>query len=309
MIDQIDERLSAWVEGVLGGIKPQLTPPKDADGTLAVNLYLLELVDDPLRRNTTRPPLQPALRYLVTTYADEPKDAHRLLGMLVYAAFAHTEFEVELKPLPHNSWSAFKIAPRPAFILRVPLPHEWPTLTVPLVREGATTQGVAMVSFFGRLLGPNRIPLANARIQVPDLQRYAHTDAHGNFILSGIPAAPRLKTLQIMARQRTMTVRLAATGSEAQPVEILFDLFSALHGQLVQADDGSPIADARVELPALFRTTTSDRNGRFTLDGVPPNGAYLLEIHITVGSNTRTISETVTDLGSEDQPSIIRIDL
>ncbi len=112
-----------------------------------------------------------------------------------------------------------------------------------------------------------------------------------------------------MARQRTMTVRLAATGSEAQPVEILFDLFSAVHGQLVQADDGSPIADARVELPALFRTTTSDRNGRFTLDGVPPNGAYLLEIHITVGSNTRTISETVTDLGSEDQPSIIRIDL
>ncbi len=309
MIDQIDERLSTWVEGVLGGIKPQLTPPKDAEGTLAVNLYLLELVDDPLRRNTTRPPLQPALRYLVTTYADEPKDAHRLLGMLVYAAFAHEEFEVELKPLPHNSWSAFKIAPRPAFILRVPLPHEWPALTIPLVRDGATTQGVAMVTFFGLLLGPNRTPLANARVQMPDLQRYTQTDTRGRFSLKGIPAAPRLKTLQIEARQRTLSVQLAATGSEEKPVDIIFDFFSDLYGQLVQAGNGSPIADAHIKLPALFRTTTSDRNGRFIIKGVPPSGTYILESHIKDGNKTRMFSETVTDLGSEKQPFVMRINL
>ena len=49
MIDQVDDNLSNWVETVLGGLKPSLSAPSEANGTLAVNLYLLELVDDLLR--------------------------------------------------------------------------------------------------------------------------------------------------------------------------------------------------------------------------------------------------------------------
>lgn len=224
MIDRIDDRLSTWVETVLGGIKPSFAPPADTDGSLSVNLYLLEIVDDPLRRNTSRPPLQPSLRYLVTTYATDVKDAHRLLGTLVTAALASDGFETEFDPIPRNIWSAFKIAPRPSFILRVPLPHEWPDTGIPLVTEGAAMQSVPMVPFFGRILGPQDVPLANSRIEIPNLYRYAYTDNRGNFMLNGVPAAPRPKTLIIRSRRRERTITVIETGAEHTPVIIRIDL-------------------------------------------------------------------------------------
>lgn len=308
MIDQIDEQLSDWVEQVLGGIRPGLTPPRDIEGSLAVNLYLLELVDDPLRRNTSRPPLQPALRYLVTTSADEPRDAHRLLSTLLYAAFEQDEFEVELDPVPHHTWSAFNIAPRPSFILRVPLPHERQPTLAPLVREVATTRSVPLVTLHGRLLGPEQHPLANARIELPTLYRYAYTDARGRFAIPGVPAAPQRKRLRITARDRTTRVQLVETGSPEHPVTITFDLFSNLYGRLLTTDSQpTPIADADIALPGLHHYATSNRSGRFVLTGVPQANDYTLHIVVRSGDRAFTFDEKVTTLGSQQQPTDIHL--
>lgn len=308
MIDQIDEQLSAWVEQILGGIRPVLTAPKDTEGSLVINLYLLELVDDPLRRNTSRPPLQPALRYLVTAHADEPRDAHRLLSALLYAAFEQEAFEVELDPVPHNIWSAFKVAPRPSFILRVPLPHEWQPELVPIVREPATLRSTPLVTLHGRLLGPEQHPLANARIEIPTLYRYAYSDARGRFAIPGVPAAPLTKRLTITARDRTTAVQLVETGSEANPVVITFDLFHNMVGRLLSTTNGGrPIAGAEVACPAQLRYAISDDSGRFVLAGVPRADAYALTITVTAGAQARTFDETVTDAGSDQQPVEIRL--
>ena len=310
MIDQVDDNLSNWVETVLGGLKPSLSAPSEANGTLAVNLYLLELVDDPLRRNTSRPPLQPSLRYLVTSSADEPKDAHRLLGTLLLAALDNPSYEVELEPVPQNTWSAFKIAPRPSFILRVPLEREWSLSNVPLVTEGAAMQGAPMLDMYGLLLGPNDVPMANGRIEIPNLYRYAYTDSKGRFQLNGVPAAPRVKTLRVLARNRELTVHVAETGSPDQPVRLRFDLFHDFYGlALTDATPPQPIPNARIDLPALHRTTFSDDQGGFRFIGVAPGQAYNLDFTIGKAPGQQRVTVSVSNTGSQEKPVEVRIAL
>ena len=227
MIKQIDQQLIEWVEAELK-VTPTLEPPRAAEGELLLHLYLLELVDDPLRRNTTRPLHQPALRYLVTAYADDPLEAHNLLSEMLYMAMTHPQYEVELEPLPSHTWSAFAVAPRPSFILRAPLPNEWQPEPAERVRAvGLVSKPVAV--FYGLLLGPQETPLAGARVELPNLNRSATTDSKGRFTLNGVPAEGK-KTLMFQARGRNLTRSFEETGAPDRPVVIHFDLFQAEGG-------------------------------------------------------------------------------
>ena len=86
MIEQIDDELVLWVKQALGdGVTPTLDPPTDS-GSQSIHLYLLEVVNNPFPRSGANAPYQPTLRYLVTTYAQDPREAHRLLTDLLYAA-------------------------------------------------------------------------------------------------------------------------------------------------------------------------------------------------------------------------------
>jgi hypothetical protein len=243
MIDQIDARLTKWVEEVVTGVRPSFAPPSDAEDGLAISLYLLEIADDPLRHSTGHPTIQPSLRYLVTTRAGEPQDAHHLLGLLFYAAKKHPEFEVELEKVDTELWSAFGIAPRPAFILRLPLPDEWPTpqpeKAPPVTQELAPVAG-ELVPLYGLVVGPNDTPLASVRVEmivlwerpenpahlqeVPlttnysQLERAAYTDRKGRFTLPGIQAAPAAKTLLVRARGQEQIFIVRETGAPEAPV-------------------------------------------------------------------------------------------
>lgn len=225
MIDQIDERLSTWIEETLGGVKPLLTAPKEGDGALGVNLYLLELVDEPVLRHANRPPGQVALRYLVTTTADDPREAHRLLGLLVMAALDNPDFTVELTPLPAQTWVAFGVMPRPSFILRVPLPREWPQVDIPRVLQPPALDGVPLTTFYGVLLGPKEIPIAGARIELPALHRSTTTDARGRFLFRGIPEKAGVTQMVIKAKGRAIPMTIEVMGTEEKPVVIPFDPF------------------------------------------------------------------------------------
>ena len=308
MIDKIDDKLSDWVEKILNGIKPDLSAPKDAAGTLAVNLYLLELVDDALLHSTHQPRLQPALRYLVTSYADEPRDAHRMLGTLVFHGLEHNEFEVELDPIASHIWSAFGIAPRPAFILRVPLPRERPRrFSPPVAATGPSTRDVPIATLYGQLFGPNNVPLAGARVDLPALNRFAETDSKGRFTIPGVPAAPQPKTLLIRARGQEHPHIATETGTAAKPVPISIDLFAnetVLYGRLAD-DQGNPVPNATIEIANLDRATTTDRNGRFTLAGVPvtPTTKTLL---VGIG-NQQPQPITMTGTGTVDAPIPIAV--
>ena len=86
MFDQVDRRLEEWVRRVLGPISVTFDPPSPVRDGTGVSCYLLAVVGDPPLRGNRRPPLQAALEYLVTTWAETPQEAHRLLGVLAFAA-------------------------------------------------------------------------------------------------------------------------------------------------------------------------------------------------------------------------------
>jgi hypothetical protein len=294
MIDQIDDRLTKWVEKVVENVRPSFAPPSDAEDGLAISLYLLEIVDDPRRSHTGRPRLQPSLRYLVTTRAGEPQDAHRLLGVLFYAAMENPDFEVELEPVASEFWSAFHIIPRPAFILRLPLPHDWNLPDLPLVAQNAALEiSSPLKPLYGQVFGPGKIPLAGARVELPNLSRYTTTGPHGTFSLTGVRSEPAMKTLLIKARGREQIVTTTENGTPANPVRFSFDILVTLYGQLLK-EDRSPLAQAQIEIPALQLSTVSNDTGQFTLAAVPAAPAAK-QLTFRSGGKVQTVSFQETD--------------
>ncbi len=231
MIDIIDAALVEWAAKATNKAAPVSLSAPSAGGGQAISLYLLEIVDEPLRRSGSKPPVHPVLRYLVSTSAGDPQAAHRLLADLLYTAMGDPTYEIELAPVSNEIWAGFNLAPRPSFILRVPLPDEdkrrpgrEPGKTV-RQREPSMDSGVPAVPLYGILLGPEDIPLMNARIELPNLFRSAYTDTNGAFVLQGVPAAPKEKTLLIKARKREKTVKIQTTGTPDHPEIIRFNLF------------------------------------------------------------------------------------
>lgn len=226
MIENLDEQLEQWAKSISGGETVSFDAPRDMSGTLQINLYLLDLVEDPLRQAAGPLRPQPALRYLVTVYADDARDAHRVLGRLLQAALfgrdpllQRFKPEVVLEPLSSHIWSAFSIAPRPGFILQVPLPIE-PAAEPFIPVVGLKTESVDMVSLFGQVLANDTIPLAEVRVELPNLYRFASTDARGRFRLDGVPAAPKIKTLRVIGKGKDLSFDIAETGSDDEPVKI-----------------------------------------------------------------------------------------
>jgi hypothetical protein len=120
----MDGRLKDWVIQILGPIEISLEAPGKAQGSKGVSLYLFELSNAFPAIGTLLPPLKLELHYLVTAWAEQPEEAHNLIGRLAFAALANAGFEVDLSPLPVETWLAFATFPRPAFVLRVPVTSE-----------------------------------------------------------------------------------------------------------------------------------------------------------------------------------------
>ncbi len=225
MIDQIDQRLKAWTESVVEGPTFTLKAPTDARSGSGVSVYLLDLIEKPPARTARRTPLQLALHYLVTTWADDPQEAHRLLGDLVFAAMETDEFEVELAAISPETWTAFGVAPRPAFVLRVPLRKERPEAEVKRVQTPLVVRVEPVTSLYGRVLGPEETPVMGASVEVPALQISTRTDAQGRFSFRSVPGGNGGSTLRVRARGQERSVTVEEPTSEASPVVIRFDAF------------------------------------------------------------------------------------
>jgi len=226
MIEEIDQRLSDWIGSVLGkDIEVSLLPPGDLGNKKTVGLYLKDILPSAPTRGTRRPPLQVLLRYLVTAWAENPQEAHRILGQLLFAAMEHPEFEVELDPIPAQVWTAFGTIPIPAFMLRLPLRVERPQKPVQLIRSPIEVQQSPLVRVAGMVMGPDEIPLANARVELSTHNLVARTDVKGRFGFPTVPTAPALKKFRILARGRELfqEVDLKKINSE-EPLIIHFDV-------------------------------------------------------------------------------------
>jgi hypothetical protein len=228
VIDQADRALQEWVKSVVSGVEVVLGPPRQLDGKHGVSLYLLALAAPPPawmnRQSTTRV----ALRYLVTTWAEDDEEAaHSLLGKLVLAVMGKREYELDLAELPATIWAALGIAPRPAFALYVPLYVERPEQVTKLVQGPLVVRGASVMNLYGIVLGPGDIPIVGAGVELPTLQLSGHTDTRGRFHFSTVPGKPPGIQLVVKAKGRVQSVLVERPTSDREPLEIRFDSFDA----------------------------------------------------------------------------------
>lgn len=226
MIDQVDVFLEEWIASTLGDLPFSLAPPTGELDGKGVSCYLLELADFPPPRTTNRPPLQFYLRYLITTWAEDPQEAHRMLGELVFAAMENPELRVEFEPPPAATWSALGVTPRPSFILRIPLRRERPEPAVERVRVPLELRAAPIVTLHGVVLGPDDVPVMGAYVSIPLLNRSVRTDMQGRFRFPATPGGEGgVRHLHVRAKGRELDVPVEQGTLESGPIIVRFHSF------------------------------------------------------------------------------------
>jgi hypothetical protein len=221
-------QLEAWVRGVTD-VAISFDPPSSAPETgSGVGLYLLEMRGQ-LPLSPARPDIrQVDLGYLVTTWADEPEQAHDLLVDLCFAAMDQQGMEVELDPPEVQLWQALGVPPQPCFRVNVSLrrerlaPDTRPVLK-PLVLESAAISAIR-----GVVQTPGKVAVPEARVEIPQLGRAATTDRKGSFLLDGVPNDARPLAIRVRARGREVTRELSARDDRSMVV-ITIDPTEAVH--------------------------------------------------------------------------------
>ena len=229
MIDEIDRRLTTWIQETLGDIQVSLEPPRrdQSDGDTpgpGVGLYLLSLAEEPPLRSTKPAPLQLSLRYLVTAWAPDVMVAHRLLGELAFAAMDDPEVEIDLTPVAMETWVALEAAPQPACILRVPLRRERPTRPTRRVRHPLDVHVAPTKSLQGRVVGPESVPIMGASVELVDLERTTRTDVHGDFMFKAVPAEPAPQALLVRVKGKEFEIAVKSSHFGDEPLVIHIDL-------------------------------------------------------------------------------------
>jgi hypothetical protein len=185
-----------------------------------VGLYLMDIVPVPAARGARgRPPVQIALRYLVSTQAADTEESHRLLGDLVFAALENAEIEVEAIPPPLELWRSLGVAPRPALIVRTLLRKERPETKEPYVTRPAIVETVPTMSLHGIVMGPGDFPVMGARVEYPALKRSTRTDGQGKFRFATVPSTPSAKLL-VTVKGTRLSVTADAPFETGEPVTI-----------------------------------------------------------------------------------------
>lgn len=223
MIERVDEELMEWVGGLLGDIEISLGAPEERS-TAGVGIYLIDLLPSSPAHLTRRAPLQVMLRYLFTTWAEKPLDAHRMLGTLLFAALSHPGFEVELEEVQAQVWQAFGVRPRPSFRIRIPLRVEREDLTSRRVGGPVELRRAPLSPLRGVVMGPAGVPVANARVVLPSCGLSAVTDPRGRFAFDAVPALSPAMQVRVLARGREMARALEPEEIQEGELIIHFDL-------------------------------------------------------------------------------------
>jgi hypothetical protein len=208
MIDQIDERLKAWVTSVSGAVDVAFAPPRAAQGDSdpVVHLYLMKIAPVLATPDTTRPPKQVKLHYLVAVRAADPVQAHNLLGALVLSALDSTDFEIDYEPPSPEMWLALGAELQPAFVIQVPFSREKPVVNPQLVRVPMVTHATSITSLQGVVVGPKDLPLSGILVELPTLRQYQRTDSRGRFRFPTVPADPPTKHLRLSGKGHELEI-------------------------------------------------------------------------------------------------------
>ena len=206
----MDEQILEWVRSAAGPVNVGFSVPGAKTEGSGVSIYLFDAAYKAVPRGTQRPPLSITLRYLITAWAADPQEEHRLFVDLLFAALdkpqtAPPEFEVVAQPLPIEAWMALGAPPRPSFFLQVPVKRQREQKIAPPVRTPVVVSA-PIRSLSGMVCGPESIPIMNARVEIPILGVSTQTDSAGQFRFStGAGPIP-------------IRIRVRARGKEAEYV-------------------------------------------------------------------------------------------
>ena len=227
MIDETDDLLVHWAETVVPKADVSLERPQDERAGAGVSIHLLDLVANPVPRANRKPTvLRMSLRYLVTTWADDPRAAHKLLGELAFAAMEEADFDVELEPLPASFWEALGVSPRAHLLLRVPVRRESDEPTPKLVEKPLVVHATDLTTLEGVIVGPKAVPVPDAFVELPALQRFTRSDGNGRFSFAGIPMEPPVKKLLVHTKGRDFSIDRDSS-SDGRPLVIELDFVEA----------------------------------------------------------------------------------
>ncbi len=205
MAERLDERMKRWIESVLPDASISLGPPQSQPGGSGIGLYLLDLLRSSAMSAAKPAPLEITSRYLVTAWADQPETAHDTLTQLLFAALINSDFEVEKEAPSVSLWRAFGVTPQPAFLLRVPYRLERERAPVKLVTQPVKVEVLSRIAFYGRVLGPNDLPVSDCLVEVPSLGLVTISDHEGCFDFAAVPAPGNTQFL-LKARSRVLSV-------------------------------------------------------------------------------------------------------
>lgn len=206
MIDLALEQLRTWVRQTVDVDAVVFEPPDCHDGPACISCYLLEVSEEPPLRGMNHAPLQFACHILITCKAPTQLESSSLLGRLIFAAMQHEEYKALLRPQPAELWRALGVKPMPSLLVRIPVRLERPRTPAPRVRQPLDVASSPLAQLSGVVLGPGGTPLADARVELPSLQRSTRTDAAGRFCIPGIALEPQAKQLRISARGEVLNI-------------------------------------------------------------------------------------------------------
>ena len=223
--------LRDWVRSVDPTAQFTLDPPVGERSGHGASVYLLEVAPRPPARGAIRPPLQLWLRYLVTTWADDPADGHRLLLDLAFAAMEQPDIEVLAEPMPAATWTAIGAIAQPSFVLRAALRRDRPEEPAKPVLLPLRIDAAPRIVVSGVVLDGRDSPLVGATVGVVGLDHTTLTDRRGRFRLHGVPGSPVDSRLRIRAKGVELIVPVPTKPDLAQAMVIHLDPLEGEHGR------------------------------------------------------------------------------
>ncbi|MBR0748775.1 hypothetical protein JQ582_33075 [Bradyrhizobium japonicum] len=183
-VDEVTRAIFEWIASVLPESPVLVRSSADWSAHKGIALRLLSARPLPTPR-AQQQPLSIRLDYLVTPSFDDIFAEHRCLGELLFAAFDRADIQI----IDHDDAAAmrreFNVPLRAGILLSTNLQRHRTPMRAPPVRQPLVVRSTGLGRFEGVVLGDGDIPLVDALVEMPALNRSVLTDLKGRFSLSG----------------------------------------------------------------------------------------------------------------------------
>jgi hypothetical protein len=204
--------LGGWLAQAVGDGTPVVTALPEGGDIARICVWPLALLPERDGRGVTAPaPVRLRVRFVVV--ADGPVEATlSIVDCLLWTIARPDGYQPVPEPVDPVLWQALGVAPRPALLFDVPLRLDPPApAAVPLARR-LRVDGGPLLRLRGRVVGPDGTGLPGMRVSTGDTS--TRTDAHGDFVLSGV-AGDTATVLQLAGHGQHLRAEIPAGSTDA----------------------------------------------------------------------------------------------